>query len=166
MMFLKATNEIIELVSSSAADLDYSVHWVDVVVASGATPGSSEGKIVSATTTTITAAPAASTFRQIKTIIVKNIHGATSNTVSVQKDIAGTNYSLTGDVVLAPGQSLLYAEGIGWVKYTSDGVKINEAIVAQEAGDFATALTKVRSAKLLLVTIPTRSRQGGNRSRL
>ena len=45
-------------------------------------------------------------------------------------------------------------------------VKINEAIVAQEAGDFATALTKVRSAKLLLVTIPTRSRQGGNRSRL
>jgi hypothetical protein len=35
-------------------------------------------------------------------------------------------------------------------------IKINEAVAAQEAGDFATAITKVRSAKLLLVTIPTR----------
>jgi hypothetical protein len=38
--------------------------------------------------------------------------------------------------------------------------KIDEAVTAQEAGDFATAITKIRSAKLLLAGMPTRSRQG------
>jgi hypothetical protein len=38
--------------------------------------------------------------------------------------------------------------------------KIDVTVTAQEAGDFATAITKIRSAKLLLAGLPTRSRQG------
>jgi hypothetical protein len=38
--------------------------------------------------------------------------------------------------------------------------KIDEAVTAQEAGDYSTAIAKIRSAKLLLATMPTRSRQG------
>ena len=37
--------------------------------------------------------------------------------------------------------------------------KIDEAVAANEAGDFATALTKLRSARLLLVATPD-ARQG------
>jgi hypothetical protein len=38
--------------------------------------------------------------------------------------------------------------------------KISEAVDANEAADYATAITKLRSAQMLLAAIPTRSRQG------
>ena len=79
---LKNTSETFEILTTTTADIDYQINWVDIVVASGGTPGSSEGKITSATTTIIVAAPAASTYRLIKSITVKNIHASSTNTVT------------------------------------------------------------------------------------
>jgi len=114
MIFLNTTNQILELKTSSVADIDYQINWVDVVPTTSATPGSSEGKVVTATTTVIVAAPAASTSRQIKSVFIVNKHASLANTVSVVKDISATEYRLTGDFILQPGASLVYESSVGW----------------------------------------------------
>lgn len=38
--------------------------------------------------------------------------------------------------------------------------KVQEAVTAQEAGDYATALSKLRSARMLLAGLPKRSKHG------
>lgn len=114
MIFLTSVNDTLELVTSSTADIDYQVNWVDVVAATSATPGSSQGKITTATSTVITAAPAASTSRQIKSIHIVNRHASTANTISVNKDISATDYKLTGDFILQAGDTLQYTQDNGW----------------------------------------------------
>ena len=72
MIFLTATTQTLEIKTSSVADIDYQINYVDVVAATSATPGSNQGKITSATTTPALSAPAASTSRQIKSIFIRN----------------------------------------------------------------------------------------------
>jgi len=114
MIFLSNTTETLELKTSSTADIDYQVNWVDVVTTTSATPDTSEGKITSIGSTTIVAAPASSTTRQIKSIFIRNKHASTANTVSVNKDISGTEYIITTDAVLQAGETLSYEDGLGW----------------------------------------------------
>lgn len=40
--------------------------------------------------------------------------------------------------------------------------KVSEAVTAQEAGDYDTALAKLRSARMLLAGLPKRSKHGEN----
>ncbi len=105
MILLTSTNDTLELVTSSTADVDYFVSFVDITT-SAFTPGSSQGTVSSATTTTITAAPASSTQRQVKLITVVNRHATSSNNVIIQKDVSATNYRLTGNYTLAAGEML------------------------------------------------------------
>lgn len=121
MIILKATDEIIELETSSAADIDVSVSYADID-ATDAVLGSEETAIASATTTTILSAPAASTQRQVKQISVSN-KGTVSNTVTVKKDIAGTEYVLYKSVLRA-GEGLSYVDGNGFTKKAVDGSPI------------------------------------------
>lgn len=114
MIFLTSTDDKLVLKTSSTADIDYQINWVDIVAASSATPGSSEDKVNTITSTDIVPAPASSTFRQVKSIFIVNIHASTTNTVSVNKDILGTEYKLTSDVVLQAGETLTYEDGVGW----------------------------------------------------
>jgi len=116
MILLKATTESVRVVTSSTADIDYSVSWVDVTT-TAFSPSTSEGKITTATTTTLLAAPAASTQRQVKLITITNTHASTSNTVTVLKDISGTTYQLTPATTLLAGACLLFIESSGWSYY-------------------------------------------------
>lgn len=127
MILLTSTNDTLELKTSSAADIDYQVNWVDVIASTSATPGSSQGKINSATSTTITAAPASSTSRQIKSIYIRNRHASTANTVSVNKDVSATEYIITTDAVLQAGETLTYEDGVGW--------SINDVLVSTLTND-------------------------------
>lgn len=54
----------------------------------------------------------------------------------------------------------LAARTIAFMSLADVRAKITEAVAANETGDFATAITKLRSAQMLLAAIPTRSRQG------
>jgi hypothetical protein len=119
---LKATTETLELLTSSTADIDYSIVWYDITSSGAGLSNTNEGKITSATTTVVVAAPGASTSRHVKEIIIKDIHASTANTVRFKKDISTTEYQLTGDVVLQAGESLLYTDAQGWVKYSSGGI--------------------------------------------
>ena len=87
--------------------------WVDVTT-TAFTPSTSEGKISTATSSTLLPAPAGSTQRQVKLITITNTHASASNTVTVQKDISGTTYQLTPATTLLAGCSLMFLESSGW----------------------------------------------------
>ena len=118
---LDATTKIIELTTSSTADIDYAVSWVDATT-TAFTPGDGHGTINAATTTTIVAAPAASTQRGVKSISVFNRHATTANTVTVKKDVSGTEYHLFKAVLMA-GESLQWNDGSEWCVYDATGDK-------------------------------------------
>lgn len=130
MIILKATTEILEITTGFAADIDYSISYADISTTTFL-PSSSEGKIVTATTATVLAAPAASTQRQVKLITITNRHASTTNTVRVKKDISGTEYYLTPSATLLAGETMQYIDGQGWKFYTSTGsLKVDGTIAA------------------------------------
>ena len=96
---LDATTETLELETSTASSTDYAVSWVDN--ASGTiTPGSTTGNVASATDTTITAAPGASTQRAITAVKVCNA-GTTAQTIRLLHDTSGTERMLSRAVLAA-----------------------------------------------------------------
>jgi hypothetical protein len=86
------------------------------------TPGDGHGTINTAGTTQIVAAPASSTQRGVKSISVFNRHASTSNTVTVKKDVSGTEYCLFKAVLMA-GESLQWTDGCEWSVYDATGDK-------------------------------------------
>ena len=120
MIILKATTESLQLVSSAAANLDYSVSYVDITTTTFS-PSTSEGKISSATTTIVLSAPAASTQRQVKLITIANTHASASNQVYLQKLISATTYMQTPIVTLLAGEAFQYMDGTGWTYYSATG---------------------------------------------
>lgn len=119
MLLLTNTTHILELVTSSTASVDYSISYVDMD-STTFTPGSTDGAITTVTTTTILSAPASSTQRQVKMMSIAN-KGTASNTVTVQKDVSGTNYEILPAIVLGADESLQYIDGKGFSVLDSSG---------------------------------------------
>jgi hypothetical protein len=99
-IILKSTSEILEVVTTTTADIDYKIVWFDVTSSGAGLATSTVGKITTATTTTVTAAPAGSTTRHIKEVFINNIHASTANAVMFKLDISATEYQLSGSVTL------------------------------------------------------------------
>lgn len=117
---ISGTTETLEVITSAAGSIDYTVSYVDYT-SSAATPGDAAGNITTATTTTFVSAPGASTQRQLKRSNFHNSSTTTSNTLTIQKDVSGTNYIMYL-VTLAPGETITVdAEGARYV-YDSDGI--------------------------------------------
>ena len=127
MIFLTGNTDTLEITTTSTADIDYQINWVDIIAATSATPSSSQDKITSATTTTAVATPSVGTVRQIKSIFIRNIHASTANTVTVKKDVSGTEYTISTDAVLQAGEILSYEDGVGW--------SINDVLVSTLTDD-------------------------------
>jgi len=122
MIQLTATNHIIELVTSSTSAIDWSTAYVDITT-TATTPDSSQGTVSSATTTTIVSAPAASTTRVIKTITINN-RGTADQTITIKKDIAGTEYVIFKSLVRF-SESLQFLDTKGWVRLDASGEEIS-----------------------------------------
>lgn len=118
MLILSTTTDIVQVVSSSTADLEVSADFIDFDGTNGV-PGRQHTKITTATTTTVVAAPAAGFYRNIKTLTVRNKHASTSNTATVRKDLNGTNYEYVS-WALAAGESLQFGDE-GWQCFDSLG---------------------------------------------
>lgn len=102
---LDATNESVQVTTSSTSAVDYSCSWVDN--ASGTfTPGSQLGQITTITDTTVCAAPGSSTQRAIGAITLCNV-GAAANTLTLKHDTAGTKRVL-GRASLAPSECVMW----------------------------------------------------------
>lgn len=104
-MIILLTSETLELVTSSTANIDYYISYVDITTTTFA-PSSTQGTIASATTTTILSAPGASTQRQIKYINIVNRHATDSNNITLIKNVSATNYQITGTYTLSAGDRL------------------------------------------------------------
>lgn len=106
MLLLTSTSDIVRIVTGSAANLNVHVSWVDNL--SGTiTPGrTNTAAIATATTTTVCAAPAASTQRNVKGIFVTNNHASASTQVTVQH-FDGTNSEDLMGVTLLAGENLI-----------------------------------------------------------
>lgn len=119
MIRLTATNQSLELVTSSAAPVDVVVAFADVT-ADDATGGAADFGIAAAATTVIVPAPAASTQRQIQTITIRNKSNSLANTVTVIKDVGGTEREII-KVTLRVGDLLEYSEDGGWCVIDASG---------------------------------------------
>lgn len=122
MILLTNTTHTLEVVTSSGADIDYTVSYVDITTSSFS-PDSVQGTITTATTTTIVSAPAASTQRQIKLITLRNVDATLSNSIIIQKDVSGANYRQTGSITLYAGETFVYSDTQGYYILNSSGVK-------------------------------------------
>jgi hypothetical protein len=149
MMLLTTTTSILELKTGGASKIDWTASWVDMT-SSAFTPDASDGTVSSATSTTLIAAPAASTQRQVKFISLRNV-GASSNVVTIQKDVSGTDREILVMTLLS-GEALHYTDGQGWVAFDANGnrkqsvIQILPVPAAQMSPIFATAnLTSVKT---------------------
>lgn len=116
---LDATTKILELTTSSTAGIDWVTSWVDMTT-TAFTPGDANGTVNTATTTTIVAAPASSTQRGVKSVSIFNRHATAANTVTIKKDVSGTEYRLI-QATLAAGESLQWSDGGEWQRFDATG---------------------------------------------
>lgn len=119
-MNLTNTTHSLELVTGTASTTTWEVSWTDIDKSgtTSALPGSAQGTLSSATTTTIVAAPGASIYRIVTSLSIRATGG--SQTVSVQKDVSGTNYPII-PATLAVDESLHYEDGDGWYVMDATG---------------------------------------------
>lgn len=131
---LTATTHALELVTTAALALDVTASFRDLN--SGAyTPGSQTTAITTATTTTVVAAPGASTQRQLEDIEIVN-KGAGSQTVTVQKDVSGTNFVVFGPVTLTQNERIQFTSDRGWRAFDSSGAEKGGPTSAIESAQF------------------------------
>lgn len=139
MITLTNTTHILELTTGSATNVDVFVSYADHT-STGATLGDQQTLITTATTTTILAAPAASTQRQVKYISINNT-SASSNTVTVKKDISATEYDIFGPVTLGQNERLEFLDGRGWQVFTNTGAIKNS--INQGSAAISSSLSSV-----------------------
>lgn len=119
MIVLNGTLEVLRVVTTAAVALDVSASYVDNTATSFA-PGNPAPLVIStATTTTIVAAPGASTQRGIKHVSLVARGGANTLTVEVYNGTTAARAFVS--VALATGEALLYEDGCGWRVFTAIG---------------------------------------------
>lgn len=101
---LSNTTHILELETSSTAAIHYNVGYVDITSSAVSNPDTNQGIISSIGTTTILAAPTASTTRKVQYLYVYNA-GTANNIIKLKKDVGGTEYIMFG-TTLQSGESL------------------------------------------------------------
>lgn len=160
MIILDATTKILELSTSSTSSTDYYISWVDITT-SAFTPGISNGNITTATTTTIVAAPSASTQRQIKHISIIN-KGTTTQNVIVKLDVSGTETQITGTISLLAGERLQYSGEAGFVKYNAAGSIVNDTDRTKGYNGWSVSFYKVGTAPEAAGQYYSHSKDTGN----
>lgn len=133
MILLTTVNDSLLLATENAQSVDWTVAYVDITTTTFV-PGSGQGNVAAETDTTIVAAPAAATQRQIKLITVRNA-GDSTQTVTIEKDVSGTARAMTPDIDLEAGEILQYLDGQGFSVLDASGQK---KIVTPSDGSAAT----------------------------
>jgi len=120
---LTDTTHSLELVTSTANATAWEVSWTDIDKSGASTvttPGSNQGSVSAAATTTIVPAPGASISRVVTSLSVRATGGAQGATV--QKDVGGVDYP--GPVAaLAVDESLHYEDAHGWYVLDAAGAR-------------------------------------------
>ena len=122
MLLLTSTSDILRLITSAAAStIEVHASFVDLN-GTAVTPGRTNTRISTATTTTIVAAPGASTQRNVKGLYITNNSAGTNCTVAVEH-FDGTNAVELMQFVLLPGENMGYREDGSWVHRDAQGAE-------------------------------------------
>jgi hypothetical protein len=111
VLILASASDLLQLITSAAGSINVHASYLDNVAGTVA-PGRANTNITTAATTTIVPAPAAGTFRNLKTLHVYNA-GPSSNTVTIQHT-DGTIVAQIHQTALQPGQDLQYRDEAGF----------------------------------------------------
>jgi len=120
-IILDSTAKSLELETSAAVNTDFVCSWTDNTP-TAFTPGSTDNQITTATTTTLVAAPAASTQRAVKLCTVSNLSATTPQTVTFKYD-SGTERRMRR-FILSPGEYVEYSETGGFREFNANGIEI------------------------------------------
>lgn len=108
-IFLVDTDDTLRVVTASGVTtIHMYAAWADITT-TALTPGASDAQVTTATTTTLVAAPSASTQRQIKGLSIRNSHASSSNVITVQFFDGATATELIQYTLLA-GETLQWGE--------------------------------------------------------
>jgi len=120
MLILSSTSDLVTVTATTAATLEVHASWMDN--ASGTiTPGRTNTATISSTTeTTIVAAAASGSQRNVKHLSVFNDHASTTATIDVQHTDGSNKHSLCKAVLLA-GERVIFDQEGDWIHYDSNG---------------------------------------------
>jgi len=110
MLLLTSTSDQLQIITSAAATVDVHTTWVDTLGAA-VTPGRTNTNISTASTTTVTASPAASTQRNVKTLHARNRHASLATDVTVQHTDGSTVVRLYKTTLFAGGMLEMTDQG-------------------------------------------------------
>ncbi|CAB4173536.1 hypothetical protein UFOVP1183_37 [uncultured Caudovirales phage] len=121
MLLLTSTTDLLRLTTSSAATLDVHTSWVDN--ASGViSPGRTNTKISSATTTTVVGSPVAATQRAVESLAIRNTHASLSADVTVVHTDGTTAVNIY-KITIGAGEGLTYDKSaFTWTSTTTSTV--------------------------------------------
>lgn len=115
MLLLTSASDQLQIVSSTAANLEVHATWVDTITSSGViTPGRLNTKIAAAATTSVAGSPPASTQRNVKSLHVRNKHATLSNALKIRHS-DGTNVAQIFGTTLGPGSAIEYTDQGGFL---------------------------------------------------
>lgn len=121
MIILDTTTKKLQVLMAGAVTTtnpDYVVHFVDVTT-TAFTPGNSNGTLNGTTAVDVVAAPASSTYRQIKALSITNIDTVV-NTITVRYNDNGTSRKVIV-AAIGIGYSLNFEETNGWYVLDASG---------------------------------------------
>lgn len=128
MILLTTINDTLTLTTTSVQDIDVTISALDITTTSEI-PVSQDTAITSIASTTILSAPAASTQRQVKSIMITN-KGTAVNTITLNK-YNGTTYKISPTFALYPNEAFYYNDYDGFFKTDAYGGKVSESVEAQ-----------------------------------
>ncbi len=122
MINLASTSDLIQVITSHAAQIEVHASWVDLN-GTTVTPGrTNTPAITTATTTTIVGSPAASTVRNAKHLNITNDHASQSCTVTVEHTDGTTAVELMSFTLL-PGENMIFNEEGRWAHRDAQGAE-------------------------------------------
>lgn len=133
MLNLSSTSDIIRVITASAASIEVHASWVDLS-GTTVTPGSlNTPNITTATTTTVVAAPGASTVRNVKALYMTNVSASASTRVAVEH-FDGTNAVEMMGFILLPGENMTFNEEGRWRHFDANGAEYPPAGLGAYSG--------------------------------
>lgn len=145
-LILPSTSDVLRVVTSAAVSVDACADWMDYAT-STVTPGATLTNISTATTTTIIAAPAASTQRNVKAVTIRNKDASLSTDVTVQRYNGTTAYEVI-KITLAAGDLLEFAEGVGWFKVPNPVTAPNPGVLTADQSIGASVTNYITNSDL------------------
>lgn len=122
MINMTSTADVIRVTTATAAQIEVHASWVDILAGAGTLGRTNTPHITTATTTTVVAAPAASTQRNVKHLNITNDHASASCTVTVEHFDGTTAIELMAFTLL-PGENMIFNEEGRWAHRDQNGAE-------------------------------------------